>query len=64
MKRLVQKSRSMPEQHALISFSIPSNLVGIAVGKELKNIKQLKRTLKSKEITFKKLAEEDLWVLL
>ena len=42
-----------------MSFTIPSNLVGIAVGKEFKNIKELKRKLELKEITFEKLAEDE-----
>lgn len=56
---MAQKSRSMPEQYASISVTIPSNLVGIAAGKEFKKIKELKRKLESKEITFKKLAEDE-----
>jgi transcription antitermination factor NusA-like protein len=59
MKRLAHKSRSAPEQHASISFTIPTHLVGIAVGKEFKNIKELKRKLDLKEVTFDKLAEDE-----
>lgn len=59
MKRLAHKSRSAPEQSASITFTIPTHLVGIAVGKEFKNIKELKRKLDLKEVTFDKLAEDE-----
>jgi transcription antitermination factor NusA-like protein len=59
MKRLASTKSRVIHDHATVTFTIPSHLVGIVVGKEFKNIKELKAALQLKDVTFEKLAEDD-----
>lgn len=58
-KLALSKGRGTLDQHATtVTFTIPTSMVGIAVGKEFKNIRELKKSLDLKEVTFEKVAED------
>lgn len=61
MKKLaLSKGLNTLDQHATtVTFTIPTNMVGLAVGKEFKHVRELKKSLDLKEVTFEKVAEDE-----
>jgi hypothetical protein len=60
MKKLALiKGRSGADQLATVTFTIPTNMVGIVVGKEFKHVRDLKKSLDLKDVTFEKAADDE-----